>query len=151
MDLRKIKKLIELVEESGLSELEVRDGDEAIRIARPGQWAPAVAAPEVVQPNAVADAGTVVGAPVGAPQDAQDNGGFAVAAPLAGTFYRAPAPGERPFVTVGQNVAMGDVLCIIESMKMMNQIEAEQAGRVVQIFFEDGQPIEAGQTLFQLA
>ncbi len=74
-----------------------------------------------------------------------------MAAPLAGTFYRAPAPGERPFVTVGQNVAMGDVLCIIESMKMMNQIEAEQAGRVVQIFFGDGQPIEAGQTLFQLA
>ena len=154
MDLRKIKKLIELVEESGISELEVRDGDEAIRIARPGQSAPAVAAPEVAQPNAanaVAGAGAVVGAPVGAPQDARDNGGFAVAAPLAGTFYRAPAPGERPFVTVGQNVAMGDVLCIIESMKMMNQIEAEQAGRVVQIFFEDGQPIEAGQTLFQLA
>jgi acetyl-CoA carboxylase biotin carboxyl carrier protein len=154
MDLRKIKKLIELVEESGISELEVRDGDEVIRIARPGQSAPAVAAPDVAQPNAanaVAGAGAVVGTPVGAPQDAQDNGGFAVAAPLAGTFYRAPAPGERPFVTVGQNVAMGDVLCIIESMKMMNQIEAEQAGRVVQIFFEDGQPIEAGQTLFQLA
>ncbi len=150
MDLRKIKKLIELVEESGISELEVRDGDEAIRMARPGPSAPAVAVPDVAQPdaaNAVAGAGAVVGAP----QDAQDNGGFAVAAPLAGTFYRAPAPGERPFVTVGQNVAMGDVLCIIESMKMMNQIEAEQAGRVVQIFFEDGQPIEAGQTLFQLA
>ncbi len=142
MDLRKIKKLIELVQESGISELEVRDGDEAIRIARPGQSAPAVA-----QPNA---ANAVAGAVVGA-QGAQENGGFAVAAPLAGTFYRAPAPGERPFVTVGQNVAMGDVLCIIESMKMMNQIEAEQAGRVVQIFFEDGQPIEAGQTLFQLA
>lgn len=151
MDLRKIKKLIELVEESGISELEVRDGDEAIRIARPGQSAPAVAAPEVAQPNAAnAVAGAVVGAPAGA-QGAQENGGFTVAAPLAGTFYRAPAPGERPFVTVGQNVAMGDVLCIIESMKMMNQIEAEQAGRVVQIFFEDGQPIEAGQTLFQLA
>ncbi len=153
MDLRKIKKLIELVEESGISELEVRDGDEVIRIARPGQSAPAAAAPGVAQPdaaNAAAGAGAVVGAPAGA-QGAQDNGGFAVAAPLAGTFYRAPAPGERPFVTVGQNVAMGDVLCIIESMKMMNQIEAEQAGRVVQIFFEDGQPIEAGQTLFQLA
>lgn len=150
MDLRKIKKLIELVEESGISELEVRDGDEVIRIARPGQSAPAVAAPDVAQPNA-ANAVAGAGAVVGAPQDAKDNGGFAVAAPLAGTFYRAPAPGERPFVTVGQNVAMGDVLCIIESMKMMNQIEAEQAGRVVQIFFEDGQPIEAGQTLFQLA
>ena len=150
MDLRKIKKLIQLVEESGISELEVSDGDEAIRIARPSQSALAVAAPEVAQPHAAAGAGAVVGAPAGA-QGAQDNGGFAVAAPLAGTFYRAPAPGERPFVTVGQNVAMGDVLCIIESMKMMNQIEAEQAGRVVQIFFEDGQPIEAGQMLFQLA
>jgi acetyl-CoA carboxylase biotin carboxyl carrier protein len=154
MDLRKIKKLIELVEESGISELEVRDGDEAIRIARPGQSGPAVAAPDVGQANAAnaaTGAGAVVGAPAEAPQGAVENGGFAVAAPLAGTFYRAPAPGERPFVTVGQNVAMGDVLCIIESMKMMNQIEAEQAGRVVQIFFEDGQPIEAGQTLFQLA
>ena len=146
MDLRKIKKLIELVEESGISELEVRDGDEAIRIARPSQPAPVAAAvPTDAQPNAVETA-----ASSGAVAAESENGTFAVTAPLAGTFYRAPAPGERPFVTVGQNVAIGDVLCIIESMKMMNQIEAEQAGRVVQILFEDGQPIEAGQTLFQL-
>ena len=158
MDLRKIKKLIELVEESGISELEVRDGDEAIRIARPAPVETvetvAAAEAEVVQPTgteSTVTSGAVSGTRQGPPQDAHENGGFAVTAPLAGTFYRAPAPGERPFVTVGQNVAMGDVLCIIESMKMMNQIEAEQAGRVVQILFEDGQPIETGQTLFQLA
>ena len=154
MDLRKIKKLIELVEESGISELEVRDGDEVIRIARPAQVAPVAAAEAVVaQPTGTESAttpGAASGSPQGLPEGSQENGGFAVTAPLAGTFYRAPAPGERPFVTVGQNVAMGDVLCIIESMKMMNQIEAEQAGRVVQIFFDDGQPIETGQTLFQL-
>jgi acetyl-CoA carboxylase biotin carboxyl carrier protein len=150
MDLRKIKKLIELVEESGISELEVRDGDEAIRIARPAQVAPVAAAEAVVQPAGAEFASTLPAVSV-SPQGSAENGGFAVTAPLAGTFYRAPAPGERPFVTVGQNVAIGDVLCIIESMKMMNQIEAEQAGRVVQILFEDGQPIETGQTLFQLA
>ena len=154
MDLRKIKKLIELVQESGISELEVRDGDEAIRIARPAQLAPIAAAEAVVvQPTGTESAivpGAASGSPQGPPEGLPENGGFSVAAPLAGTFYRAPAPGERPFVTVGQNVAMGDVLCIIESMKMMNQIEAEQAGRVVRIFFDDGQPIETGQTLFQL-
>ena len=158
MDLRKIKKLIELVQESGISELEVRDGDEAIRIARPAQLAPIAAAEAVVvQPTGTESAivpgaasGSPQGSPQGSPEGLPENGGFSVAAPLAGTFYRAPAPGERPFVTVGQNVAMGDVLCIIESMKMMNQIEAEQAGRVVRIFFDDGQPIETGQTLFQL-
>ena len=150
MDLRKIKKLIELVQESGISELEVRDGDEAIRIARPAQLAPIAAAEAVVVQPTGTESAIGPGAASGSPQGSPENGGFSVAAPLAGTFYRAPAPGERPFVTVGQNVAMGDVLCIIESMKMMNQIEAEQAGRVVRIFFDDGQPIETGQTLFQL-
>lgn len=153
MDLRKIKKLIALVEESGISELEVRDGDEAIRIARPAPLSPAaVAEAGVAQSTGTGSAVTsrAVSDKQKGTQGEQENG-FAVMAPLAGTFYRAPAPGERPFVTVGQNVAVGDVLCIIESMKMMNQIEAEKAGRVVQIFLEDGQPIETGQTLFQLA
>ena len=154
MDLRKIKKLIELLQQTGITEQEVRDGDEAIRIARPAQLAPIAAAEAVVvQPTGTESAivqGAASGSPQGPPEGLPENGGFSVAAPLAGTFYRAPAPGERPFVTVGQNVAMGDVLCIIESMKMMNQIEAEQAGRVVRIFFDDGQPIETGQTLFQL-
>ena len=153
MDLRKIKKLIALVEESGISELEVRDGDEAIRIARPAPLSPAaVAEAGVAQSTGTESAVTsrAVSDKQKGTQGAQENG-FVVMAPLVGTFYRAPAPGERPFVTVGQNVAVGDVLCIIESMKMMNQIEAEKAGRVVQIFLEDGQPIETGQTLFQLA
>lgn len=157
MDLRKIKKLIALVEESGISELEVRDGDEAIRIARPAPLSPAAVAEAGVAQSTGTESAVTSRAVSDTPKDAQkgtqgaQENGFAVMAPLAGTFYRAPAPGERPFVTVGQNVAVGDVLCIIESMKMMNQIEAEKAGRVVQIFLEDGQPIETGQTLFQLA
>ena len=147
MDLRKIKKLIELVEESGITELEVRDGDEGIRIAR----SPGVTT--VAQPVAE-PAPTPVATPAAptAPSPTADGSASAmtVAAPLSGTFYRAPAPGERPFVTVGQEVAMGAVLCIIESMKMMNQIEAEKGGRVVEVLIEDGQPIEAGTALFRL-
>ena len=115
MDLRKIKKLIDMVEQSGISELEVRTGDESIRIARPlvpkGVAAPPADAPTQARPAA-----------------GRSSRGFVVRAPLTGTFYCAPAPGERPFVRVGQTVAVGDVLCIIESMKMMNQIEAERPG-----------------------
>ncbi len=145
MDVRKIKKLIELVEESGINELEVKDGDQAIRIARgfsPGTQAvaytaaPPVAAAEPAEPHA--------------PPAAPKKGGFLVTAPLAGTFYRAPAPGETPFVAAGAEVDVGDVLCIIESMKMMNQIEAERRGRVSEILALDGEPIEAGQPLFRL-
>ncbi len=148
MDLRKIKKLIELVEESGITELEVRDGDEGIRIARAG--GPVTAGAAVEAGSAVPEGTPTLPAPaVPAATDGQ-GAGFEVAAPLSGTFYRAPAPGERPFATVGQEVAMGDVLCIIESMKMMNQIEAEKGGRVTEIHIEDGQPIEAGTLLFRL-
>ena len=150
MDLRKIKKLIELVEESGITELEVRDGDEGIRIAR---GTPSVAiAPSVTPDQVQAQNPDQAIAPQGAAPATPAAGviEFEVAAPLAGTFYRAPAPGERPFVTVGQEVAIGDVLCIIESMKMMNQIEAEKGGRVARVLVDDGTPIEAGTPLFQL-
>jgi acetyl-CoA carboxylase biotin carboxyl carrier protein len=110
IDLRKIKKLIDLVEESGISELEVRSGNESIRISRP--LAPASVAASVARADGAAAQRPSVRA----------NAGFVVRAPLTGTFYCAPAPGERPFVRVGQTVAVGDVLCIIESMKMMNHI-----------------------------
>jgi len=140
MDLRKIKKLIEIVEESGISELEVRQGEEAIRIVRPLEpavrFVPAEALP-------VRSADTQSAAPARSPS------GYVVKAPLAGTFYRAPAPGERPFVKPGQTVEVGDVLCIIESMKMMNQIEAERPGRVAEVLIDDGRPIGAGQPLFR--
>lgn len=144
MDVRKIKKLIELVEESGINELEVKDGDQAIRIAR--TFAPAeqtvAAAPAIAA--AVPEATEAAIPP-------PKQGGFLVTAPLAGTFYRAPAPGESPFVASGAEVDVGDVLCIIESMKMMNQIEAERRGRVSEILVADGEPIEAGQPLFRLS
>ena len=137
MDLRKVKKLIELVQESGISELEVRSGDEQIRISR---------------------AGTVVpGAPVMPPVETPDQPapdkrtrGEVVDAPLAGTFYRAPAPGEKPFVEIGDTVAVGDVLCIIESMKMMNRIESERAGEIVEVLVDNGKPIESGTALFRI-
>jgi len=139
MDLRKIKKLIDLVEASGISELEVRSGDESIRIAR--SLAPAAGAATTPRTD---------GADRSARTAARSPAGFVVRAPLTGTFYCAPAPGERPFVRVGQTVAVGDVLCIIESMKMMNQIEAERAGRVVEVAVADATPVETGTPLFRI-
>ncbi len=137
MDLRKIKKLIDMVEQSGISELEVRTGEESIRIARP------------LVPKGIAVASTDVSAPT-RPATSRASRGFVVRAPLTGTFYCAPAPGERPFVRVGQTVAVGDVLCIIESMKMMNQIEAERAGRIAEVNAEDATPVETGTPLFRI-
>ena len=145
VDLRKVKKLIELVEESGISELEVRDGDETIRIARHGNQmlglpsapAAAQAAPPVTP---VASAGERSGSAAGSHQ---------VRSPMAGTFYTAPAPDAEPFVVVGQAVEPGDVLCIIESMKMMNEIKAEQAGVCAAVLVENGEAIGSGQALFR--
>ncbi len=140
MDLRKIKKLIELVEESGISELEVSDGDESIRIARPLPGALS-AAPAVAVSSAVAPATAGAG-------PATAGGAFQFRAPLAGTFYRAGAPGAEPFVSVGQQVEAGDVLCIVESMKMMNEITADKSGRCTAIAVADGEAIGSGQILF---
>lgn len=141
VDLRKVKKLIELVEESGISELEVRDGDETIRIARhAGQVVsvPAATAAPVVAPPAGNES---VRGPA--------TSGVQVRSPMAGTFYRSPAPDAEPFVSVGQAVEPGDVLCIIESMKMMNEIKAEQAGVCSAILVENGEAIGSGQALFR--
>ncbi len=142
LDLRKIKKLIELVQESGISELEVRDGEESIRIARSAPMAalPVVAAAPPAQETAVASAAR--GEPAGR--------GQVVRAPISGTFYRSPAPGEAPFVNEGDAVARGDVLCIIESMKMMNRIEAELTGTVAEILLDNGRAMEAGTALFRI-
>ena len=141
MDLRKIKKLIELVEESGITELQVRSGEEEVRISRATLPVATQTVVSAAQPEAPAAPAEAVPA----------HQGEVVAAPMAGTFYRAPATGETPFVAPGATVAAGDVLCIIESMKMMNHIEAEEAGEVVDVLAADGQPIETGAPLFRIA
>ena len=140
MDLRKIKKLIELVEESGISELEVSDGDESIRIARP-------LAPAMPGATAVTAALLPVMPAPGRVTDKSD--GFEFRAPMAGTFYQAPEPGGTAVVSVGQQVESGDVLCIIESMKMMNEISADRGGRCVACSVIDGEAIGSGQILFR--
>jgi acetyl-CoA carboxylase biotin carboxyl carrier protein len=149
MDLRKLKKLIDLVEESGIAELEVTEGEERVRITRavniapmqqtvtlpaltPSAQMPAVAAPPVAP---------VVEAPAAEPE------GHVVKSPMVGTFYRSASPGAKAFIEIGQTVAVGDTLCIIEAMKLMNEIECDKAGTVKAILVENGQPVEYGQPL----
>jgi acetyl-CoA carboxylase biotin carboxyl carrier protein len=147
MDIRKIKKLIELLEESGIAELEIKEGEESVRISRNSN-APMAAAP--VMP-AVAAAPAPVAAPEAAesaPAPAADTSGHRVKSPMVGTYYSSPSPTSGPFVKVGQKVNVGDTLCIIEAMKMMNQIEADKGGTIRQILVENGQPVEFDQELF---
>jgi len=149
MDIRKVKKLIELLEESGVAELEIREGEESVRISRYSQNA----APMI---NAVAPPMPMV-APAGitAPENiaaaaAQEEelAGHVVKSPMVGTFYRAPSPSAQPFVEVGQSVNAGDTLCIVEAMKLLNQIESDTSGVIKAIRVENGQPVEYGQPLF---
>lgn len=151
MDIRKIKKLIELVEESGIAELEITEGEESVRIHRGGSQ---MAAPMHYQaapmPAPAAPAPAAPAAPAAAPAEAAEPEltGHVVRSPMVGTFYAAPAPGANDFVTVGQQVKAGDTLCIVEAMKMMNQIEADKGGVVKQILVENGEPVEFDQPLF---
>ncbi|QID17015.1 acetyl-CoA carboxylase biotin carboxyl carrier protein [Nitrogeniibacter mangrovi] len=144
MDLRKLKKLIDLVQESGISELEVTEGEEKVRIAKTLTAAAPVAmvAPPAAQVAAVA-------APVEAPAAEEDAlpPGHVVTSPMVGTFYRASAPGSDPFVEIGTSISEGQALCIIEAMKLMNEIDAEVSGTVKAILVENGQPVEYGQPL----
>lgn len=144
MDIRKVKKLIELLEESGIAEIEIQEGEESVRISRYGQSAP----PMVMQTPAVAAAPTAPAAAPAAPAAPIVPAGHTVDSPMVGTFYRASSPGAKAFVEVGQRVNAGDTLCIIEAMKMLNQIEADKAGVVTTILVENGQPVEFGQPLF---
>ena len=146
MDIRKVKKLIELLEESGIAEIEIKEGEESVRISR-GPTGVALAQPLYAPPPMpVAPAPGPAPASAGAaPQKASDQ---VVAAPMEGTFYASPAPGAKPFVQIGDEVKVGQVLCIIEAMKMMNQIEAERAGRVTSVLVQNGDPVEFGQPLF---
>ncbi|HFC6605287.1 TPA: acetyl-CoA carboxylase biotin carboxyl carrier protein [Neisseria meningitidis] len=142
MDLRKLKKLIDLVEESGIAEIEVTEGEEKVRITR---TIAAAAAPVYAAPVPAA-APVAASAPAAAPaaRDLSD----AQKSPMVGTFYRAPGPNAAPFVEVGQQVKAGDTLCIIEAMKLMNEIEAEKSGTVKEILVENGTPVEFGEPLF---
>jgi len=148
MDLRKLKKLIDLVQESGISELEITEGEEKVRIAK--QLAPAAAANYLSQPAGLPAAVPVaVAAPAAGEAVAEAlPAGHVVKSPMVGTFYRASAPGAKPFVDVGDSVAEGDRLCLIEAMKLMNDIESEVTGTVKAILVENGQPVEYGQPLF---
>ena len=150
MDLRKLKKLIDLVEESGIAEIEVTEGEEKVRITRSLAAAPqalyAAPAPSAHAPAPVA-AAPVAAAPAPAAAPAADLGN-AQKSPMVGTFYRAPSPASPAFVEVGQNVKAGDTLCIIEAMKLMNEIEAEKSGVVKAILVDNGQPVEYGEPLF---
>ncbi len=149
MDIRKIKKLIELLEESGLAEIEITEGEESVRIARVMHGPPAAIQPTVLPIAAAAPAQPAPApAAVAAAPTAQDKN--LVTAPMVGTFYASPAPGAKAFVEVGQEVRVGQVLCIIEAMKMMNQIESERAGKVVAVLAKNGEPVEFGQPLFSI-
>jgi acetyl-CoA carboxylase biotin carboxyl carrier protein len=151
MDLRKIKKLIELVEESGITEIEVKSGEEAVRIVRPDGSQTVTQA--VTTPVSTSGQALPPQAAVGSAQTVTAvnmDAACIVTAPLTGTFYRAPTPGEPPYVSTGQKVNVGDVLCIIESMKMMNHIEAEQAGTVTSVLVDDGVPVQEEQALFTI-
>jgi len=147
MDLRKLKKLIDLVEESGIAELEITEGEEKVRIAR------VIAGNQPIYMNAPMPAPSVpvaAAAPVAAPVEVApaEPEGHVVRSPMVGTFYRASSPGTKAFVEVGQSVAVGDTICIIEAMKLLNEIEADQAGVIKAILAENGQPVEYGEPLF---
>ncbi|KAA8669149.1 acetyl-CoA carboxylase biotin carboxyl carrier protein [Vibrio gigantis] len=147
MDIRKIKKLIELVEESGISELEISEGEESVRISR-NSTAPVAPVQYAAAPAPVAAAAAPAAAPVVAEAAAPAvPAGHQVLSPMVGTFYGAPSPDAKPFVKVGQSVTAGETLCIVEAMKMMNQIEADKSGVVTAILVEDGQPVEFDQAL----
>ena len=148
MDLRKLKKLIDLVQESGIAELEITEGEEKVKIVKGGvvsvSAAPIMAMPAVAA--AAAPAPAAAPAAVEAPAAGQE--GHVVKAPMVGTFYRSPSPDAKVFVEVGQAVKEGDTICIIEAMKLMNEIEADASGVVKAILVENGQPVEYGQALF---
>ena len=147
MDLRKLKKLIDLVEASGIAELEITEGEEKVRIAKSIAGAPMMMhAPQMMQAPAPA-AAPIAAAPV---EDAVPEGHIA-RSPMVGTFYRAPAPGSKNFAEVGQSVNAGDTLCIIEAMKLLNEIESDQGGVIKAILVENGQPVEYGEPLFVIA
>ena len=148
MDIRKVKKLIELLEESGIAEIEIKEGEEAVRISRNSTYAPAM--PMYAPPPAPAAAAPVAASPAIAaePAAATIPSGHAVKSPMVGTFYRSASPGAKPFVEVGDSVSVGQTLCIIEAMKILNQIECDKSGVVKAILADNGEAVEFDQALF---
>jgi acetyl-CoA carboxylase biotin carboxyl carrier protein len=161
MDIRKVKKLIELLEESGIAEIEITEGEESVRISRhpqggyaqpmyaPAQFAPQQFAPQQFAPQQFA-AAPAASPDTQAPPEPNRPKGTPVTAPMVGTFYSAPSPGAKSFIEIGDRVNVGDTLCIIEAMKMMNQIEADAGGTVLSVEVENGEPVEFGQVMFIL-
>jgi acetyl-CoA carboxylase biotin carboxyl carrier protein len=151
LDIRKVKKLIELLEESGIAEIEIKEGEEAVRISRmpTGQYlthmAPAMAPAPLLASPAAAPVAAAAGVPAAPARRANEH---VVPAPMVGTFYAAATPGAKPFVEIGSEVKEGQVLCIIEAMKMMNQIESDKTGKITAIMATNGDPVEFGQPLF---
>lgn len=142
MDIRKVKKLMELLEQSGMAEIEIHEGEESVRISRYGD------APVVAAPMAVAAAPAAIAAPAAATEEsAPVVDGHPITSPMVGTYYGAASPTSEVFVKIGQHVSQGDTICIVEAMKIMNQIEADQSGTVTEILCNDGDAVEFGQTL----
>lgn len=146
MDIRKVKKLIELLEESGIAEIEIKEGEESVRISRSSSNIPAMPI-QYAAPAAPAAAPIATKEP-SAGDESNIVSGHQLTSPMVGTFYEAPSPGAAPFTEVGKKVKEGDVLCIIEAMKMLNQIESDKSGTVKAVLVENGQPVEFGQPLF---
>ncbi len=146
MDIRKVKKLIELLEESGISELEISEGEESVRISRHPRMGMQAAQPQppvmVAAPAATAMPATSAG------ERAPRNDEHTVTSPMVGTYYASASPGAKPFIEIGGEIKVGQILCIIEAMKMMNQIESDKAGRVTAMLAKNGEPVEFGQPLF---
>jgi acetyl-CoA carboxylase biotin carboxyl carrier protein len=154
MDIRKVKKLIELLEESNINEIEIKEGEESVRISRGGSDAPQVMMAPMSAPAAMVAPAPAPAAPAAAAEEAPATApalnGHVVKSPMVGTFYRSPSPSSPAFVEVGQHVKVGDVICIVEAMKMMNQIEVDKAGVVEAILVENGQAVEFDQPLITI-
>ncbi len=147
MDIRKIKKLIDLLDQTGVAEIEITEGDDSVRITRAVATAAAVAPAPIMAAPAAPVAAPAAPAPAAAPAEPELSGKI-VKSPMVGTFYRASSPGGTPFVEVGQNVREGQTVCIIEAMKILNQIESDFSGKVLQVLVDDGEPVEFDQPLF---
>ncbi len=153
MDIRKIRELIELLKESGVAEIEIKEGEESVRISRerpPTAGGSIIISAGQLAPYAVGQENSRASGALPAQNEETEPkiSEHAVTSPMVGTFYRAPSPGAKPFVDIGQHVEVGDILCIIEAMKMLNQIEADKAGVIAAVLAENGQPVEFGQSLF---
>ena len=149
MDIRKVKKLIELLEESGISELEISEGEESVRISRHPRAGMQMAAPQAPMTQAQPlTAAPPVAAATSAAERAPRNDEHTVTSPMVGTYYSSASPGAKPFVEIGSEIKVGQILCIIEAMKMMNQIESDKEGRVTAMLAKNGEPVEFGQPLF---